>query len=233
MRRLLPLLLLAAPLAAQPPGPPGPPPPDSAPAEPAAPEGPFACGDRDLSEGAATGCQLVARPTVTRLPPKVYWHLALFPSREAAQVASRFTDVITEAGGQVWLHRFGAEGDVPAGGSGRRGLVGPITPPRASAFQLDLIYEVMPAGTRTAPHLHAGPEAWWVLEGTQCVETARGVERTGEGEGAVGPAGTAARVVASTGVVTRRAFALVIHDPVRPRTTPSRWKPKGLCDAPA
>lgn len=225
MRRLLPPLLTAALLAAPAGAQEVPAAPDSAPA------GPFACGERDLAGGAPSGCQLVARPTVTRLPSPLYWHLAAFPSREAAQVASRFTDVVTEAGGEVWLHRFGAEGDVPAGGT-RRGLVGPIKPPRASAFQLDLFYEVMPAGTRTAPHLHSGPEAWWVLEGTQCVATAKGAERTGEGEGAVGPAGNVARVVASTDVVARRAFALLIRDPVRPRQTPSRWKPKqNACDA--
>jgi hypothetical protein len=42
-----------------------------------------------------------------------------------------------------------------------------------------------------------------------------------------------ARIVASTDVVTRRAFALLIRDPVRPRQTASRWKPKrSACDAP-
>jgi mannose-6-phosphate isomerase-like protein (cupin superfamily) len=219
VRRLLPPLLTAALLAARAGAQEAPAAADSAPA------GPFACGERDLAGGAPTGCQLVARPTVTRLPSPLYWHLVAFPTREAAQVASRFTDVVTEAGGEVWLHRFGTERDVPAGGT-RRGLVGPITPPRAAAFQLDLFYEVMPAGSRTAPHLHPGPEAWWVLEGTQCVATAKGAERTGAGEGTVGPAGNVARIVASTDVVARRAFALLIRDPVRPRQAPSRWKPK-------
>jgi quercetin dioxygenase-like cupin family protein len=187
---------------------------------------PWACGDRDLAGGAPFGCQLLARPTVARFPAgPLFWHLAAFPSREAAQVASRFTDVVTDAGGEVWLHRFGAEGDVPAGGT-RAALVGPLALPRAAAFRVDLLYEVMPAGARTAAHAHPGPEAWWLLEGEQCVEVARSPDpaRTREGEGAVGPAAGVARRVVNPGVVTRRAFAVVIRDPARPRTTAARWR---------
>lgn len=193
---------------------------------------PFACEERGLADGQPYGCQLLARPTVTRLPAALYWHLAAFPSREAAQVASRFTDVLTEAGGQMWLHRFGPEGDAPTGGT-RTARVGPITPPRAAAYQLDVVYEVMPAGARTDAHASPGPVAWFLIEGEQCVETERAAERTREGEGVVGPAAGTARRVVNPGVVARRAFALVVHDPARPRTTPARWRARVAPCAPA
>ncbi|MGZ8377060.1 MAG: hypothetical protein ACXWZS_13440 [Gemmatirosa sp.] len=197
---------------------------------------PFVCEDQGLRDGAAFGCQLLARPTVTRFPPgPLFWHLARFDTRDAAQVAARFTDIVTEvttdAGPETWLHRFGVEADVPRGGTGTA-LVGPLTLPRATAYRIDVLYAVMPAGARTAAHAHPGPEAWYLLAGAQCVETREGAAHAAAGEGGVGPRAGAAMQHVSTGADALRALLVVIRDPARPRTAPSRWKPKGACDAP-
>jgi quercetin dioxygenase-like cupin family protein len=198
---------------------------------------PFACEDQGLRDGAAFGCQLLARPTVTRFPAgPLFWHLARFASRDEAQAAARFTDIVTEittdAGSETWLHRFGGEGDVPRGGA-RAALVGPLPLPRASAYRIDVLYAVMPAGARTAAHTHPAPEAWYLLEGAQCVETREGATRTAAGEGGVASRASAPMQHASTGADPLRALLVVIRDPARPRTAPSRWKPKGACDVPA
>lgn len=217
---------------------PAPPAPDSAQAD-SAPAAPFACEEQGLRGGAAFGCQLLARPTVTRFPAgPLFWHLARFASREEAQAAARFTDVVTEvatdAGGETWLHRFGVEADVPRGGS-RAALVGPLPLPRASAYRIDVLHVVMPAGARTAARTHPGPAAWYLLEGEQCVEARRGeaVLRAAAGEGIVAPPAGTPMQVANPGAGTQRALMLVIRDPGRPREAPSRWKPTGACDAPA
>ncbi len=198
---------------------------------------PFVCEDQGLRDGAEFGCQLLARPTVTRFPAgPLYWHLARFATREAAQVAARFTDVVTEVptadGREAWLHRFGVEGDVPRGGT-QRARVGPLPLPRASLYRVDVLYAVMPAGARTAVHAHPGPEAWYVLAGAQCVETREGAAHAAAGEGGMATRVNAPMQHGSTGVEPLRALYLVIRDPARARTAPARWKPKGACDAPA
>ncbi len=198
---------------------------------------PFVCEDQGLRDGAEFGCQLLARPTVTRFPAgPLYWHLARFATREAAQVAARFTDVVTEVatadGSEAWLHRFGVEGDAPRGGT-QAARVGPLPLPRAAAYRVDVLYAVMPAGARTAVHAHPGPEAWYVLAGAQCVETREGAARAAAGEGGVVGRANAPLRHASTGAEPLRALYVVIRDPARPRTAPARWRPTGACDAPA
>ena len=198
---------------------------------------PFACEEQGLRDGAPFGCQLLARPSGMRFPAgPVFWHLARYPSREAAQAAGRFTDILTdittEDGAETWLHRFGAEGDVPRGGA-QTTLVGPLPLPRGSSFRIDVFHVVMPAGARTAVHAHPGPEAWYLLEGEQCVETSKGVVRGAAGEGVVSPPAGVPMQVVNSGTGTLRALSVLIRDDARPRATPSRWKPKGACDAPA
>lgn len=193
---------------------------------------PFVCAPGGLADGAEFGCKLIARPTVTRFPAgPVYWHLARYASREQALVDGRFTDYITEAGDEVWLHRFGVEGDVPRGGL-QTATVGPLAIPKLPVYEIDVFYVVMPAGARTPVETRPGPAAWFVLDGAQCVETSRGVVQAETGEGAVAPrAGTPMQWV-NTGAGAERALFVLVRDPGRHLAAPSRWKPKGACDAP-
>ena len=197
---------------------------------------PFACEEQGLRDGAPFGCQLLARPTGMRFPPgPLFWHLVRYPSREAAQAAGRFTDILTEIatddGPETWLHRFGVEADVPRGGA-QTALVGPLPLPRARTYRIDVFHVVMPAGARTAAQMHPGPAAWYLLEGEQCVETRKEALRAAAGEGIVGPAAGAPLQVVNSGAGTLRALSVLIRDDGRPRATPSRWKPKGACDGP-
>ena len=231
------LLALAARAGAQEPAPrpaqPTVPAPDPTEVDSAAAPAVFACEPGGATEEVEFGCRLLARPTVERFPKgPVHWHLARYGTREQAQVAGRFTDIVTEVGGEVWLHRFGPESDVPRAGT-RTATVGPLPIPRAAAYQIDVFYAVLPAGARTAALTHPGPAAWYVLEGEQCVETSRGVVQATVGEGAVAPpAGTPMQWV-NTGAESERAFLVLVRDVGRARATPSRWKPKGACHAPS
>jgi quercetin dioxygenase-like cupin family protein len=206
--------------------------PDSSEVDSAAAPAFFACEPGGATEEVEFGCRLLARPTVERFPTgPVHWHLARYATREQAQVAGRFSDIVTEVGGEVWLHRFGPESDVPRAGT-RTATVGPLPIPRAAAYQIDVFYAVLPAGARTAALTHPGPAAWYVLEGEQCVETSKGVVQATVGEGAVAPpAGTPLQWV-NTGAESERALFVLVRDVGRNRATPSKWKPKGACDAP-
>ena len=230
-------VLAATRAAAQEPAPPRPPPasvpaPDPA-ADSAAAAVPFVCEPGGLADGQEYGCRLLARPTVERFPKgDVYWHLARYATREQAAVAGRFTDVVTEVDGVVWLHRFGLEGDAPRAGT-QTATVGPLPMPRAAVYEIDVFYAVVPAGARTPAQTHPGPAAWYVLEGAQCVETSKGAVVAETGEGAVAaPAGTPLQWV-NTGGGAERALFVLVRDPGRRLATPApRWKPKGACDAP-
>jgi quercetin dioxygenase-like cupin family protein len=120
---------------------------------------------------------------------------------------------------------------VPRGGS-RTTTLGPLPLPRAAVYEIDVFYAVMPAGARTAAQTHPGPAAWYVLEGAQCVETAKGAIQADVGEGLVAaPAGTPLQWV-NTGDGAERALFVLVRDPGRRLATPSPWKPTGACTAP-
>jgi len=80
-----------------------------------------------------------------------------------------------------------------------------------------------------APHRHSGPEAWYVLSGTQCLETPEGIIVARAGESAMVREGPSMNIQ-GVGTETRRSVLLVLHDSSRPWVTKiSDWKPTGLC----
>jgi quercetin dioxygenase-like cupin family protein len=78
-------------------------------------------------------------------------------------------------------------------------------------------------------HLHPGPEAWYVLEGSQCVETAQGARVVRARESLVVPAGRP-MLLATVGTTVRRTLAVVLHEASQPWTIPTTtWTPPGKC----
>ncbi len=82
-------------------------------------------------------------------------------------------------------------------------------------------------GTHTSVHTHSGPEAWYVLDGVQCLETPDGITVVRAGEGSLVPEGPP-MMLSSVGTETRRSVLLVLHDSSKPWTmSEMQWKPKG------
>ena len=73
-------------------------------------------------------------------------------------------------------------------------------------------------GEASAPHTHSGPEAWFVVEGEQCLETPDRAIRVKAGQTAMMDGGAAMRLV-GTGTGPRRALVLILHDAAQPATT--------------
>jgi len=74
----------------------------------------------------------------------------------------------------------------------------------------------------------AGPEAWYVLAGVQCLETPDGITVVRAGESALVPEGPP-MMLSSVGTETRRSVLLVLHDSSKPWITPEmQWKAEGL-----
>jgi len=187
----------------------------------------FACENDGLIGGAAFGCQLLVRTTVSAFPAgPVFWHLRSFQTLSDAERARAPQDLIASTGGQAWLFSFGPESQQRAGRL--VGRVGPLPLTGAGPFQIQLWYVVMPAGTSTGSHLHPGPEAWYVLEGEQCLDTPNGPIRARAGQGAV-VAGKVPMRLFNPGSGTRRALFIVIHDPSVAEASMSDWTPSDAC----
>lgn len=187
----------------------------------------FACENDGLLGGMPFGCQLLVRTTVAAFPDgPLFWHLRSFDTLAEAEAARAPQDTIAAAGGQAWLFSFGSESQTRAGRL--VGRVGPLPISRRGPFQIQLWYVVMPPGTSTGSHLHPGPEAWYVLEGEQCLDTPNGPIRARVGQGAVVAENIPMRLF-NPGAGTRRALFIVLHDPSVAEASPSQWAPSGAC----
>jgi quercetin dioxygenase-like cupin family protein len=90
---------------------------------------------------------------------------------------------------------------------------------------------IVPAGEHTPVHTHAGAEAWYLVAGSECLETPEGVMVAHAGESAVVKEGIP-MVLSSVGTEMRNAFALILHDSEQPWTMVMNrdgWKPVGRC----
>src|SRR2546430_16124377 len=84
----------------------------------------------------------------------------------------------------------------------------------------------MPVGAYTMVHTHPGPEAWYVLEGAQCLDTPGGALRVAAGQTGVAPPDTPMRLH-NSGSVTPRAPFIGIYDAAQRGGRPSDWNPSG------
>jgi quercetin dioxygenase-like cupin family protein len=108
--------------------------------------------------------------------------------------------------------------------------ISPIPLPRARGYEIIYAYVAVPPGAHSAIHVQSGPEAWYVLAGSQCVETPDTVLHIAQGGGGMVPADTPLYLIA-TGTSTRRAFFVIVHDTERPFYTEiDSWHPKGRCE---
>jgi quercetin dioxygenase-like cupin family protein len=177
------------------------------------------------------GCYVSAIQPLGPLPDgPLSWHLYVFPSREAATAAKAPRSSIVEAYGKIWLFSIAPPDWRPSAGE-RVAVVGPLAHAAATSYTARYLEGVIPPGERTPIHTHAGPEAWYLVAGTQCLETPEGITVAHAGDSAVVREGLP-MVLSSVGTDTRKTFALVLHDSAKPWTMVMRggeWKPPGNC----
>jgi mannose-6-phosphate isomerase-like protein (cupin superfamily) len=191
-----------------------------------------AWAQRDCTIGARVqelGCSVLARLSVDRLPdPPLYWYLDAFPSRAAAAAHQTGLSAVVEAHDQVWLLTVAAK-DWRPDPLRRVATVGPIGVPAARRYGIVFIEGVYTAGVTLFTHKHSGPEAFYVMEGEQCVETPAEVLRARPGEAMVIPADTPMSL-RTLGTSPRRVLILIVWDGDKPSTEPVRdWAPSGRC----
>jgi hypothetical protein len=177
---------------------------------------------------AAYGCTILARRTVRELPQgPLFWYLVAFPNRAAAQAAAGPASVVADAEGRSWVFTLARDDGGPWRGE-LVAQVGPLEIPRLKAYTIEVATAVLPPGSRSRVHTHAGPEAWYMLAGEQCLETPLGARRASAGQ-SMTQAGYMPMQLVVTGKVVRHALVIVVHDADQGFGSPSDWKPKGLC----
>lgn len=177
------------------------------------------------------GCYLTASDSLGTLHGAVYWHLDAYPTRARAIAARGPGGTVVESLGRVWLFTIAGPDWRPAeSGRGERvGRVGPLPIVDGQAYTARYMESILPPGLPSNVHRHAGPEAWYLLKGDQCLETPSGVLRMHAGEGGVVPGGPSMQLL-GVGTTTRRALVLVLHASEQPWITPtSEWIPTGAC----
>lgn len=161
------------------------------------------------------GCSIVADKRLPSPPQTpVLWHIDEFASLDAAQRAEGPSSVAFVAHGSAWLYTIGADTSNHHGGK-HRAVVGPLPTRAGQHYSLMVMSAYFLPGQFSVVHTHPGPEAWWVLEGEQCLQTTRTTIRARAGQGAIVAEGDTMRMVA-TGTGPRRSLVLILHDADKP-----------------
>src|SRR4249919_884950 len=157
----------------------------------------------------------------------VYWHLRSFRNQAAAEAAKSPSGLIVAEEGKVWLSEFGPKDLAPRGGDAVA-VVGPLELAPAKTYAAEIAYAVLRPGDRSRVHTHPGPEAWYVINGQQCLETPQGTTKASAGQ-TMFVRHSIPMELSITGSEVRRSLTLVIHDSSKGWGANSDWKPTDAC----
>jgi len=190
---------------------------------------PGGCQPQGTHQAGEIGCYIVAQERMADPPADpLYWHLDTFADVKAARTARGTNGSVIEAYGQVWLLTIAEESWRPQGGR-HVATVGPFTPLTKGMQTATYMVATTDANMDSLPHTHAGPEAFYVIEGAQCLETPDGTQSLNAGEGGVVAGGVPMKLYGAGGG-TRRALVLILHDAAQPVVIRRpAWQPKDLC----
>lgn len=117
------------------------------------------------------GCYQTGRLELSGAPAELYWYVVQYPTpaAAAAEQARHRWSAVAQAHARNWLYVLGGAAEKIAGGE-RRALIGPLRVP-AGPVTAHFSEAIFPPGMKTRVHSHPGPEAFYVVEGEQCMET--------------------------------------------------------------
>jgi quercetin dioxygenase-like cupin family protein len=164
------------------------------------------------------GCSYIEdKPLPVSLREPLVWHIDRFDSGSAAQAAVGPTSVAFEAHGSWWLMAIESSASNHHGGKHVATVALPRLPP-ASQYRLLVYSAYVEAGQTSRVHHHSGVEAFYTVDGEQCLETPTRAYRIPKGGTLTVPAGVTMRLVAA-GSRPRRGFAVLVYDAAQPPTT--------------
>jgi quercetin dioxygenase-like cupin family protein len=145
------------------------------------------------------------------------WHIDRFDSGEDAQAAVGPESVAFQAHGTWWLFTLEPTANDHHGGQHVTQVQLPRLPP-AQKYAMLAMSAYIPSGLTSHVHSHSGVEAFYVVDGEQCLETPTRAYRMPKGGSLAVPTGITIRLVA-TGPTPRRALALIVYDAAQPPPT--------------
>jgi quercetin dioxygenase-like cupin family protein len=189
------------------------------------------CGPVAQRAGREFGCFITAREELGALPKDsaLYWHIDAFTTRVAAEAAKASRSTVVESLGRTWLFTIAEAGWRPASGE-RIAVVGPLPLVEADAYAAVYMEGVFKPGMHSAVHRHPGVEAWYTVEGEQCLETPQGKLEQRAGAPGVMVRGGVPMILTGTGTSVRRSLVLILQDAAKPRSVlATDWTPAGRC----
>jgi quercetin dioxygenase-like cupin family protein len=161
------------------------------------------------------GCTIVSDKRLPSPPPApVLWHIDEFTALTQARQAEGPWSLAIEAYGRSWLYSIERDTSNHHGGK-HRAVVGPIPTQPGRLYSMMAMSAYFLPGQVSVIHTHPGPEAWWVLEGEQCLQTTRTTIKAAAGHGAIVAEGDTMRMV-GIGTGPRKALVLILHDADKP-----------------
>jgi quercetin dioxygenase-like cupin family protein len=189
------------------------------------------CVPIEQRNGREVGCYILRSEGLGQLQKnEVFWFLYNFPNLAAAEEIKQPGETIFESLGKIWLSHIGTSGRQIRGGD-RVAEIGPLPVKPGVNYQAVYMEAIFTPGMRASVHRHSGPEAWHTIAGETCLETPEEtyLGRAG-GPPVIVPEGPPMALIA-TGIETRKAVVLILHDASRlPTTLASDWSPKGECE---
>ena len=176
------------------------------------------CVENSPERRGEIGCSIVERKQLpATLKEPAFWHIDQFDSADRAQAGVGPSSIAFEADGAWWLMTVGPESNDHHGGKHVAEVnLSPL--PRAGAYSMLVISAYIPAGMTSRVHFHSGVEAFYTVDGEQCLETKEKAFPMKKGDTLAVPTGITMRLVA-TGTKPRRAFAVIVFDSSKPPVT--------------
>ncbi len=195
-----------------------------------APRMAWQCERPAQSGRALEGCFWNASINLGPTAGHLYWLIDRFPDVASAEAARTLYGRVTlSLGGEILLQTVSDNpGWRPAGGD-HLGTVGPLAAPRGIDVTARLMEARASGRSVDEAHAHPGPEAFFLLDGSICLQTQAGTATAVGGESMILPARAPMQMVSSADAATR-ALLLVIH-PTGEEWIDRRpsWTPRGQC----
>ena len=176
------------------------------------------CVENSPERRGEIGCSIIEnKPLPGNLKEPLFWHIDRFGTGERARAAVVPASIAFDAHGAWWLMSIESQTERHHGG--QHVTEAKLLPlPEAHKYSMVVISAYIPSGLTSRVHLHSGVEAFYVVDGEPCLETADRAIKMQKGETLVVPTGVRMRLVA-TGSKPRRALAVIVYDASKPPTT--------------
>ena len=173
------------------------------------------------------GCYQTSELDLVGAPASLYWHIRQYPTEAAAitELGRHRWAAVATAHSRYWLYILGKTGESAKGGV-ERAVIGPLAVPADPAVA-HFSEAIFPPGMRTRVHSHPGPEAFYIVEGEQCMETPSDKRTIRAGGTYIVPSGPHLQAAPHG----RRNLVLIIAPKGVPFVIPGggQWKPSGYC----